>query len=551
MDLPEKDPLIGREVIGQYVIRHKIGAGGMGTIYLADQTSMGRKAVIKVLHPWLSNDPEVSARFDNEAKAVARLSDPHIVQLFNYGDMGDGTLFLAMEYLDGHTLSQLLRAEGRLSVERAVNITLQICEALAESHANEVVHRDLKPSNIMLLNKAGGERVKVLDFGVAKLAGSKRTSTGQPVGTPRYMAPEQLAGNEVDGRSDLYALGLVLYEMLAGTPPFVSDTPIGYIHKHMSEPPPALEAINPEVEVPPALAGVIMKVLSKVPEERPPNATRFADELRAALRQPQAAPPAQVTTPVPPMVIIEDDDRDEEPAWARPLMAFGAIALLGGVVVLGMKLRSPTSEATTPPGVAPGDPATAQRDPATPATVKPDAQVGPPPTTVSPATDTDTGNTPLPPLSPEVTKLLELSVAELEKQFYELVDDSYIPPSSKQQVYDSYGTMARSLQGGPQAEQQRKTYLVQVIQGYQNTPRVPDGFDAPLDTLEAVFDGIESDAPLEMRRQTLEEMVKSFNENAAKSEADKEYWRRYALISLIENFSGDKGYLRQQLDKKK
>ena len=551
MELPEQDPLIGRDVIGQYVIRHKIGAGGMGTIYLADQPSMGRKAVIKVLHPWLSNDPDVSARFDNEAKAVARLSDPHIVQLFNYGDMGDGTLFLAMEYLDGHTLSQLLRAEGRLSVERAVNITLQICEALAESHANEVVHRDLKPSNIMLLNKAGGERVKVLDFGVAKLAGSTRTSTGQPVGTPRYMAPEQLAGNEVDGRSDLYALGLVLYEMLAGTPPFVSDTPIGYIHKHMSEPPPALEAINPEVEVPPALAAVIMRALSKAPEDRPPNATRFADELRAALRQPLAAPAAQAPPKAaPPMVIIQDV-ADDEPAWARPLMALGALALVGGALVLGLRLSGDSAEAAdAAPEIQSEDAVEGAASPTPPSTDTPETD-GPSPRVPEAGASGTSGGAPLPPLSPEVTKLLEQSVAELEKQFYELVDKCYIPPSSKQQVYDSYGTMARSLQGAPQAERQRKTYLVQVIQGYKNTPQVPDGFDAPLDTLEAIFDGIESDAPLEMRRQTLEEMVKSFNENAAKSEADKEYWRRYALVSLIENFSGDKAYLRQQLDARK
>jgi Tol biopolymer transport system component/tRNA A-37 threonylcarbamoyl transferase component Bud32 len=275
--------MLGRDVIGQYVIQHKIGAGGMGAVYLADQPSMGRSAVIKVLHPWLSRDPEVATRFDNEARAVAKLSDPHIVQLFNYGDMGDGTLFLAMEHLDGRTLSQVLAAEGRLSVERAMHVALQVCEALAEAHRQGVVHRDLKPSNIMLLDKPGGELVKVLDFGVAKLAGSSQTTTGQPVGTPRYMSPEQLAGKGVDGRSDLYALGLVTYEMLAGQPPFEGKTAQAVLARHVTDPPPPLSTVRPQL--PGGFDAVMQRALAKVPADRYASMVDFG----AALDDPQGA----------------------------------------------------------------------------------------------------------------------------------------------------------------------------------------------------------------------------------------------------------------------
>jgi serine/threonine-protein kinase len=533
--------MLGRDVIGQYVIQQKIGAGGMGAVYLAEQTSMGRKAVIKVLHPWLSKDPTIAARFDNEARAVARLSDPHIVQLFNYGDMGEGTLFLAMEHLNGRTLSQVLRAEGRLSVERAVDIACQISEALSESHRQDVVHRDLKPSNIMLLDRPGGELVKVLDFGVAKLRGSSHTSTGQPVGTPRYMSPEQLAGNEVDGRSDLYALGLVTYEMLAGEPPFVADTPVGYVHKHISEPPPPLAIAAPDAPIPTAVSEVIMGVLAKQPQDRPNNAAGFADALRAAMRQPLVGTSA-VMAPV--VTAANDDDDDDRPQVGRLLAGLVALALLGGGAYVALTRIAAAPEAIAPPRAS-GD---------TDAPVQPEAPPVPPPRD-DPASATageggeappdptaSTGTTALPPLSAEASELLERSVTDLEKEFFALLEVCNIPPSAKQQVTDSYGTMARGLAPGPAAERQRKTYLVQVIIGYRNTPPLPKGFERPIPELESILRALEAPTTAEQRMHTYNEMVKGFHDNA-RTDADREYWRRYALVSLIGTFSGDEAYL--------
>src|SRR5262245_13818302 len=213
--MPAADPLIRRQVIGQYVSRKKLGEGGMGAVYVADQPSVGRTAVIKVLHPHFSRDPQMAPRFEIEARAAARLTNPHIVAIYNYGDMGDGTLFLAMEHLAGQNLEQAIRAAGPLSPERAVRIVVQVCDALAEAHRAGVVHRDLKPSNIMLVERGREpDFVKVLDFGIAKLEGEKLTATGAIFGTPQYMSPEQLRGESPDGRSDLYSLGVILFEML-------------------------------------------------------------------------------------------------------------------------------------------------------------------------------------------------------------------------------------------------------------------------------------------------------------------------------------------------
>jgi serine/threonine protein kinase len=184
--------MIGRDIIGQYVIRSKIGEGGMGEVYLAEQPAIGRHVAIKVLHAGMvrTSDGEGIERFRNEAKAAARLESPHIVQIFNWGELDDGTLFMAMEYLSGVTLASLLRERGQLDPELAVHITNQICSALTEAHAAGIVHRDLKPSNIMLIERAGERHfAKVLDFGVAKLEGADITRSGALFGTPQYMSP--------------------------------------------------------------------------------------------------------------------------------------------------------------------------------------------------------------------------------------------------------------------------------------------------------------------------------------------------------------------------
>src|SRR5690606_868236 len=220
-------------------------------------------------------------RFRNEAKAAASLEGPHIVQIFNWGELDDGTLFMAMEYLPGRTLAQLIGERGALEPELTVTIAEQSCAALSEAHAAGIIHGDLKPSNIMLIERGLRDQptfIKVLDFGVAKLEGSDITRSGAMFGTPQYMSPEQLRGDSLDGRSDLYSLGVMLYEMLAGELPFSSPTAVGFVTAHLHEQPPPLPA-----SVPRALAEVVMMLLAKQADERPTDAAAVVVELRAAL----------------------------------------------------------------------------------------------------------------------------------------------------------------------------------------------------------------------------------------------------------------------------
>jgi len=273
------DPMIGRTIIGQYVVKQRLGEGGMGAVYLAEQPSVGRQAVVKVMHPGLSADPGVAPRFEVEARAASQLSHPHIITIYNYGAMEDGTLFLAMEHVKGPSLEEVV-ADGPLPAGRVAAIGAQIADALGEAHRNGVIHRDLKPSNIMLA-RVGRQQdfAKVLDFGIAKVEGVKMTRTGSVIGTPQYMSPEQLRGSSIDGRSDLYSLGCILYQLISGELPFASDTAAGFMHKHLNEPVTSPALRNPEVVVPPNLDAVILRALAKDPSERFPDADTMARAL--------------------------------------------------------------------------------------------------------------------------------------------------------------------------------------------------------------------------------------------------------------------------------
>ncbi|HSX22276.1 MAG TPA: serine/threonine-protein kinase [Gaiellaceae bacterium] len=285
------DPMIGREVIGQYRIEKKIGSGGMGTVYLAQQTTVQRPAVIKVLKPQAAGKLDLPARFAIEARAASNLNHPNIVTVYNYGQMDDGTLFLAMEYLDGETLESRITRSGPLPVDRAVHVASQIARALGEAHAHGVVHRDLKPANIMLVARDGDpDFVKVLDFGIAKLDDAAVTSAGYVVGTPRYMSPEQLLGQALDRRSDIYSAGIVLYEMLAGVTPFSSETPIGWVRQHVDAVPKPPSAAGKGLKIPVAVERVVMRTIAKKPGDRPPSMEMLALDLVAALNAPTEPP---------------------------------------------------------------------------------------------------------------------------------------------------------------------------------------------------------------------------------------------------------------------
>ena len=289
------------EVINNYEIKALLGEGGMGAVYLAEHPFIGRRAAIKILRRDLAQDAAMVERFMNEARAANAIRHPNIIDIIDVGRASSGVPYLMMEFLDGMTLSQRIAQVGKLGLGEALEIAQQTAGALGAAHGKGIVHRDLKPDNLFLLaddSVAGGARVKVLDFGIAKLRGdltnlSARTQAGALMGTPPYMSPEQCRGlvDEVDHRTDVYALGVILYEMLCGAPPFVSEGWGEIVMAHMTAQPPPPRARNPEITA--AVEAIIYRALAK---ER---STRFATmaELQAALRAESPFPHVGGTAP--------------------------------------------------------------------------------------------------------------------------------------------------------------------------------------------------------------------------------------------------------------
>ena len=271
--------------IGPYRIVRPLGEGGMGLVYEAVREDLGGRVALKVLRVEYAVKPEFAARFFNEARAANVIEHPGVARVFDYGQLPDGVPYLTMEYLDGESLARRQERLGRLATEEVLRIGRQIASAVAAAHAKQIVHRDLKPDNIMLVPDAesqGGDRVKVLDFGIAKLAvelyGSARTKTNVLLGTPIYMAPEQCRGAKgVGDKTDVYSLGVILYEMLAGRPPFVAEEPGEYIGMHMFKEPPPLQEFAPKVAG--RLTSLVHAMLTKTYEQRPDMAS-VAQELR-------------------------------------------------------------------------------------------------------------------------------------------------------------------------------------------------------------------------------------------------------------------------------
>src|SRR5262245_16862604 len=278
------DHIIG-QTVGNYLVTQKLGEGGMGSVYLAEHPTIGKKVALKVLHAEFASNPEVADRFFTEAKAVNAIGHPNIVDIVDYGVLQTGQggrdrlVYFIMEYLSGATLSQVVRTDSPLPPERALTIAMQVADALAASHKSSIVHRDLKPDNIILIQR-GRERdfVKLLDFGIAKLTGtdglsSHKTRTGLVLGTPAYMSPEQCEGRAtVDHRTDVYALGVVLYEMIVGRVPFIGEGYGEILVQHLTQqpvPPSQYRMMSPHVEQ------VVLKALEKRPEMRYPNMDEF------------------------------------------------------------------------------------------------------------------------------------------------------------------------------------------------------------------------------------------------------------------------------------
>src|SRR5262245_29359797 len=278
------DHIIG-QTVGNYLVTQKLGEGGMGSVYLAEHPTIGKKVALKVLHAEFASNPEVADRFFTEAKAVNAIGHPNIVDIVDYGVLQTGQggrdrlVYFIMEYLSGATLSQVVRTDSPLPPERALTIAMQVADALAASHKSSIVHRDLKPDNIILIQR-GRERdfVKLLDFGIAKLTGtdglsSHKTRTGLVLGTPAYMSPEQCEGRAtVDHRTDVYALGVVLYEMIVGRVPFIGEGYGEILVQHLTQqpvPPSQYRMMSPHVEQ------VVLKALEKRPEMRYPTMDEY------------------------------------------------------------------------------------------------------------------------------------------------------------------------------------------------------------------------------------------------------------------------------------
>jgi eukaryotic-like serine/threonine-protein kinase len=282
---PPPDPLVGQVVGQRYRIEKLLGTGGMGAVYRAVHVHMRKPVALKVLHRQMTYLPEAVARFEREAVAAGRIAHPNVAAATDFGRLDDDSFYLALEFIEGRSLRNMLHEAGPLPAKRAVNIARQIAEALAAAHAHDIVHRDLKPENVMLQAQGPHEDfVKVLDFGLAKLSvddaldadGTQLTKLGSIFGTPTYMSPEQASAGAVDYRTDLYALGVVLYEMLVGHPPFEAEAIVLVLSKHINEAPAPLPG-----HVDPRLAGLVMRLLAKSPSERPESARAVVTELVA------------------------------------------------------------------------------------------------------------------------------------------------------------------------------------------------------------------------------------------------------------------------------
>jgi serine/threonine-protein kinase len=387
------DPLLGRVLNERFKILEALGSGGMGRVYKAVQSPLDRLVALKVLNPQYGQDkdPGFQRRFFLEAAVTAKLRHPNTVTVIDYGKTDDGIYYIAMEYLEGQTLSQLLTQNGPMPWPRVLSVAQQIARSLREAHKVGLIHRDLKPANVMILNQeTDHDVVKVLDFGLVKSflpdtgqfpADVSLTQAGVILGSPQYMAPEQ-ARNISDPRSDVYSLGVVLYQMLLGRPPFHAEQGIDIIVKHMNEPPPAFSAVWPNHTIPPEVEALVMKCLAKRPAERFDSMDAVIESMRRAMTSagisgvhsgPHSfiqsgsgpltgpiAPPPQATSPsgastmsLDISVVEEDQPEVRKRRNSLPMALFGGAVLVGVGVALVFALRSPTPK---PPPVAPTTP---------------------------------------------------------------------------------------------------------------------------------------------------------------------------------------------------
>jgi serine/threonine protein kinase len=306
--------LVGSVIAERYHVLRRLGAGGMGRVYLAEHVKMGRPCAIKVLHPAMAGDAEAIGRFNREAANASRIEHPNVAAIYDFGETHDGLLYLAMQYIEGRTLTDIMKTDGTLSPLRVSDIVRQAAEGLHAAHAMNIVHRDLKPDNIMVsADTDGGDLVKVVDFGIAKSTGDVAqgvTRTGVVVGTVEYMSPEQISGGEVDGRSDQYALALVAFNLLTGDLPYPVSSTASTMVARLTEPPRSLSQIRPDVAWPNELEHVLSRSLERDASRRFPSVRDFAGAFHGAIAMmPSATSP---TTRQAPMENVASDAPTEK-----------------------------------------------------------------------------------------------------------------------------------------------------------------------------------------------------------------------------------------------
>ncbi len=337
------------QTVGQYKILEKLGEGGMGTVYKAIDVMVERQVAIKMLRAEIARQPELVERFRAEAVTLAKLNSPGIAMLYNFFRSGDD-YFMVMEFVSGRTLETLLRQYGAMPWRDAVGVFCKVLDAIEPAHRMGIMHRDIKPANIMLTETFD---VKVMDFGIARVLGAARmTREGRMVGTLEYVSPERVRGKETDIRSDIYSLGVVLYEMLSGRLPFESPSDYELMKGHMENAPPPMASLGRQV--PPVIESLMMRALAKSPDARYQSCAEFAATLRACLQQQMPADPkptrfeapsAQVATPPP----------AARKTWAYVAVGSAAAMIVVAVVVaMFMLMRpKPATSATNPPPSAP------------------------------------------------------------------------------------------------------------------------------------------------------------------------------------------------------
>jgi eukaryotic-like serine/threonine-protein kinase len=387
--------LVGTLLGGRYQIKRLCGEGGMGRVYEAQHVEIGKRVAVKVLHPAYSRTPEVVERFRREARAASRIGHPNIVDVTDSGTTADGSFFFVMEFIEGVELGMVIFKEGPLPVLRALNIAAQMCDALQAAHDAAVIHRDLKPENILLISKEGQQDfVKVLDFGIAKSTeveetaktGRRLTRPGVAMGTPEYMAPEQAAGKPAEPRSDIYAVGSILYEMLTAQPPYDGENVMEVLHKKANEAPRLIRELRPDVPL--EVEALVNRAMARTLAARPQSMGTLAAEIREVMGALAAEAPQRARTPTPARrespFLAGTLDAGGGPAALRmsrrtvALLA-GALVVLAAFVVVRMATR-PGSQAVGPAAgsaaAAPAGLPTTAPPPSLPGSAQPSRQAG-------------------------------------------------------------------------------------------------------------------------------------------------------------------------------